>query len=642
MISAKPPKPERQGPKILRRKGPRAAAKKTASLGSAVLGSARGKTQKPGLWHFTLTVLYKNLYILGITLLRRRLRLKRKAKTRLSVAGRAIRGAVWGTLERFFTRFWGGVKAPFLRISRTYREVKPGILSKREENRFPFTEYLAVLESVLRLIFKILATVFNYTAPVAAAALLIIIIQRGVSEDTVWAVKYDGETIGYIENRSDFNAATQDVRSRLATDGTSAFEIVEPQFELLTISQYDQLKSGNSGEKISEDAGKLEQEDLVDILMRKSGSEVEEAYGLYIDDRFLGAVLDKDPVLDTFDEIKSRNHSGKPDETLQFVRGVRLKPGLYPKSSIVDEARVLSVITSNDTAEEIYIVKENDTPTGIADKTGVPYETLKLLNPTIEEELFVGMKIRTQVARPYMSVQSTYTDVVVEEEPYETIEVENATYAKGYRDVFQDGVNGSRRVTYQVKSVDGYEKERIEVASVSLRAPVPERVTVGINDPQVIWTPPSSTSPGQSGSAPISPPQITAPSNSAGFIWPVGAGGGTISTYLNGYWGHTGIDITNRAYRTNTPILAAASGTVVVAKNGWTGYGRQIIIDHGNGYQTLYAHNSVLYVSVGDKVAQGQVIAMMGQTGNAYGVHLHFEVRQNGRIQNPVNYIGRR
>jgi len=101
--------------------------------------------------------------------------------------------------------------------------------------------------------------------------------------------------------------------------------------------------------------------------------------------------------------------------------------------------------------------------------------------------------------------------------------------------------------------------------------------------------------------------------------------------------GHYAYDVADRS---KPPILAAASGTVVKAYNsGWNGgYGHYILIDHGNGYQTLYAHNEVVYVSVGDTVEQGQVIAKMGATGRVYGVtgiHLHFELIFNGSKLSP-------
>ena len=98
---------------------------------------------------------------------------------------------------------------------------------------------------------------------------------------------------------------------------------------------------------------------------------------------------------------------------------------------------------------------------------------------------------------------------------------------------------------------------------------------------------------------------------------------------------HTGLDI---ATSTGTAIKAVAAGTVTFAD--WKGsYGQLVIVSHGNGIQTYYAHCSKIYVSVGDKVSQGQVISAVGSTGNSTGPHLHLEVRVNGVAQNPQNYL---
>ncbi len=98
---------------------------------------------------------------------------------------------------------------------------------------------------------------------------------------------------------------------------------------------------------------------------------------------------------------------------------------------------------------------------------------------------------------------------------------------------------------------------------------------------------------------------------------------------------HSGIDIPT-AYGTN--IIAAEAGTVIVAKYE-SGYGRYVVINHGNGYTTLYGHNSQLLVSAGQSVSRGQVIAKAGSTGMSTGPHCHFEVRYNGVRQNPLNYL---
>jgi murein DD-endopeptidase MepM/ murein hydrolase activator NlpD len=98
---------------------------------------------------------------------------------------------------------------------------------------------------------------------------------------------------------------------------------------------------------------------------------------------------------------------------------------------------------------------------------------------------------------------------------------------------------------------------------------------------------------------------------------------------------HEGVDI---AASSGTPIHAAASGTVIHA--GWLGgYGNLVVVDHGNGLSTAYAHASALLVGVGQHVTQGQTVSLVGSTGNSSGPHLHFEVRVNGSAVDPLGYL---
>ena len=106
--------------------------------------------------------------------------------------------------------------------------------------------------------------------------------------------------------------------------------------------------------------------------------------------------------------------------------------------------------------------------------------------------------------------------------------------------------------------------------------------------------------------------------------------------FNNKYENHTGVDYAAFA---GTPIYSYAKGTVVKAVYSNTGYGNHVIIDHGNGYQTLYGHASALYVKNGDKVELGQAIAAVGSTGKSTGNHLHFELRENNKAINPEGRI---
>ncbi len=118
---------------------------------------------------------------------------------------------------------------------------------------------------------------------------------------------------------------------------------------------------------------------------------------------------------------------------------------------------------------------------------------------------------------------------------------------------------------------------------------------------------------------------------SSNFIWPTG---GIITQYP--VWYHMALDIANNAA---PPVLASDTGTVTFAGCINWGYGCHIIIDHGNGFQTLYGHLSVIGVSPGQVVNQGQRIGNMGSTGRSTGTHLHFEIRSGGTLLNPLSYL---
>lgn len=137
--------------------------------------------------------------------------------------------------------------------------------------------------------------------------------------------------------------------------------------------------------------------------------------------------------------------------------------------------------------------------------------------------------------------------------------------------------------------------------------------------------------------------------SSAGWAWPMPYDGVYLTSYygyryhpLDGDWRyHSGIDVSmSGAYGKN--IVATRAGTVILSSlesESGTGYGNYIIIDHGDGYTSLYGHCSELLVSQGQRVSRGQIIARVGSTGWSTGPHLHFEVRYNGETVDPLDYV---
>ena len=192
-------------------------------------------------------------------------------------------------------------------------------------------------------------------------------------------------------------------------------------------------------------------------------------------------------------------------------------------------------------------------------------------------------------------------------------EVEDSSMYKGDSKVLSAGSAGSQQVTANVTSVNGSETAREITSTTVLTQPTEKVVAVGTKE-RPSWMPKGY------------------------LIWPVS--GRVTSSYgyrsiFSSYSFHRGLDI---AVPYGTSVVASDGGTVTYA--GWQGtYGKLVIIDHGDGRQTYYAHNSSLLVNVGDKVYQGQTIARAGSTGRSTGSHCHFEVHVNGSLVNPYNYL---
>ncbi|KAA3662408.1 MAG: M23 family peptidase [Chloroflexi bacterium] len=251
---------------------------------------------------------------------------------------------------------------------------------------------------------------------------------------------------------------------------------------------------------------------------------------------------------------------------------------------------------------ETYVVERGDTPNSIADKFGINSETLLGGNPQLSQE---SSLLQTDVELIILPINGVLHDVL----PGDSLESLATLY----------GIPTEEIVAYEPNNLEF--PYRLE--------PETQILVPGAVRELFVWSPPdlSSVSSGSSfGGNPVVVGTGT-------YIFPVGS-----RNYTQFYWyGHRGLDI---ALSEGNAVFASDTGTVTYA--GWNtwGYGNLIVVNHGNGFETLYAHLSGISVVPGQIVYQGNVIGASGNTGNSSGPHIHFEIRANGNQDNPCWYLG--
>jgi murein DD-endopeptidase MepM/ murein hydrolase activator NlpD len=303
------------------------------------------------------------------------------------------------------------------------------------------------------------------------------------------------------------------------------------------------------------------------------------------------------------------NESRLLDVRLSKSVSIELKNIAPEKVMSADEA--VTYLQKGTLEEKKYAVQAGDVIGTIAQGHGLKTADLLSLNPGLTEEslLKIGQEINVTAFKPFIEVIVEREVNQKEEIPFANEVVEDSSLPKGETNVKQVGQNGSRTVSYLITEQNGVTVKKDQSSEQILQQPVNHIVVKGT---KVI------------------------PSRGEGsFAWPTV--GGYVSSKQGARWGkmHKGIDIARPSDKT---IKAADNGVVVFA--GWGGgYGNKIIIDHQNGFRTLYGHMSSLNVQVGQTVSKGSAIGIMGATGDATGVHLHFEVYQNGSLVNPLSYL---
>ena len=413
-------------------------------------------------------------------------------------------------------------------------------------------------------------------------------------------VTYNGEQIAAVESASAADSARTQLEKITSRAIGTKYTIDE---KLL------QYSSGLLPRSEVVDAAALEEDLSEEIGLVTYG------YSLYVDGELIGAT----PYEGALDELLKQLKDGISDEntiSCEFAENVEIKPGYVSTDQVMNLGYLAETLYSTKTAEVTYEVKSGDTWSEIANSHGLTSAELLALNPGYDiNKLSIGEVLTLSASVPYLTMtvveQERYLDAI----PYDIEYTDSANLYKGDYKVISAGSNGSADVLANVTYVNGEEQERVILSSVTLKNPVTEQRLQGTKV-RPTWLPTGT------------------------FRWPCSGNitsrfGYRNLSYSYASTNHKGIDIANRY---GTAIYAADGGTVTYA--GWmSGYGYLVKINHGNGYETLYGHNSSLVASVGQHVYKGQQIARMGSTGNSTGNHCHFEVRYNGVPRNPVNYL---
>ena len=416
-----------------------------------------------------------------------------------------------------------------------------------------------------------------------------------------YTVTVDGIEVGTVQEKADYEAAQTRVEER-------ASDILGYDYTLNHTVTYDFAFT-------EKDA--ITPVSRFETYLFDQVGEVMKTYVLKVNGQFIGAAADEAQLTAMLDAIKAPYENANTTDA-SFLEDVVITREYTPSNVEQDLSKMSGVLTANTTGETTYEIQAGDTFSGVAYDNGMSIDELKALNPEQDiNKLYIGQILNVREVIPFLSVKTvesqTYTEAIAA--PVEEVE-DNSMY-KGESKVLTPGVDGQAQVTANVTYVNGMEKGRDVIETTVLAEPTTKVVAVGTME-RPSWLP------------------------NGYFIWP--AYGSITSSFgyryiFGSYSYHSGIDI---AVPYGSSVKAADGGTVIYSGTGtgssWS-YGKYIIIDHGNGKQTYYAHNSSLLVSAGDKVYQGQTIAKAGSTGRSTGSHCHFQVKINGSDVNPRSYL---
>ncbi len=339
-----------------------------------------------------------------------------------------------------------------------------------------------------------------------------------------------------------------------------------------------------------------------------------EGVALYIDDVFVGAcenLTDIQTALEVYRTKALEQIEGK-NKTAQFIQQISTQNEKFDKDELLSAEELLALLNTNEIVESDYTVLEGDTLQSICSAFDMSEVEFEVLNE--KATLKTGDTIRVWEKQPKLSLKITVAQDYVEVIPYETVTVYDDTETTDVSYVSQDGQTGIIAYTDEIVYINGVEISKKNISQKTVSTVKDKEITQGTLEHKVGYA-------------------------TGTFLWPLPSTTLVTSEY-GPRWGttHEGMDISGyNVY--GADIIASDGGTVTYSASDNSGYGMNIVIDHGNGFQTHYAHCSTLYVSEGEQVYAGQVIGAVGSTGNSTGPHLHFEIIVNGEKVNPRLYL---
>lgn len=511
-------------------------------------------------------------------------------------------------VKRTFCEIGSFFFAPLIKSKRVLQRTNKQIKAAKEQgdNKKAAKLYGSIAKNAVFGKQGLAVTLFNYAAPIIAIVFLMSVV--GYATGTNYAIKLtvDGKFVGYVESEQVFNDAERIMQERITYIGNEKKITMEPSYSLEMLGDQEYLTKYQ----------------LANKLLEMSDTPIEYAYGMYIGGKFYGALVDNTAVEAELEKILDSYRTDAKDEDVAFEKDIEYVPGLYLSDSIVSSDEIIKLVNSKKEEASYYTVVDGDSHSGICTKLGISMDELEALNPGIMDDDYVlraGEKLLKTQEVPFLSVCISRTETYNVDVPYETEYQDDDTRYEGVETVYQEGEKGTNKITAKVYYVNGEEVKRTIQKTERVKDPVTEIILQGTLPPQSSHYSDASADAGKK------------------YIWPVD--GGTFwewGWWDGGYAGHRGVDI-GAPY--GTDVYAAATGTVIFA--GWDngGLGNCVMILHPDGYTTVYAHNSEIFVSAGQAVNQGECIAAVGETGLAYGCHCHFEVRYGSERLNPRYYL---